>query len=287
VGRGPFDDGALRAFREAGRRNMEVDAPARVVVEGATAVGPPRVRAVDTRVQAADHVDPAGAVQLRQPCPLVGQEPRVLDVAAPVADVGLGVGDVPVAADEHLAVLGGRLLPAQRQIGAQRREEAVLLVLARGADGAVGQVQRRDRDAREVDLDVSARVGPLGRVDADAHGLGLRPGEHGDPGPALGRVARSEGQVPAVHVEGGQQCVGQVLVAGARLLQADDVGFGGGQPRGESLGARSADTVDVDGTDREHGRRLADRSRGPEQRVSSSSRPSWRGWSRAPNGSPR
>ncbi len=80
-----------------------------------------------------------GGEHAAEPLPLLGQEAGVLGVAAPVLQVGLLVGDVPVAADDHLAPVGGGPLAQCLQVGEELAHETVLLVLPFGADLAGGR----------------------------------------------------------------------------------------------------------------------------------------------------
>ena len=71
-----------------------------------------------------------------------GREAGLLDVGLPRLDVGLGMGDVPVAADHRLAVVGGQLGHPL----AQRSHEAFLLHLPLGAGLAGVHVDAAHRD---------------------------------------------------------------------------------------------------------------------------------------------
>src|SRR5690242_947049 len=91
-----------RARRDAGRRDLVVDAPADVLLPRLAAVRPPCVL-LGALVQPPEHVDVAELVEhLAQPGALLRQKAGVLLVGLPVAQVDLPVGDVPVAAQDHL-----------------------------------------------------------------------------------------------------------------------------------------------------------------------------------------
>src|SRR4051794_23681440 len=126
-----------------------------------------------------------------EPLPLLRQEAGVLGVAAPVLEVGLLVGDVPVAADDDLAPVGGGPLAQRLQVGEELPHEADLLVLAGGADLAGGEVEGGDRDTRQVDLDVAPAGLELGHPEADLDTVELAAGVEGDAGaPPGGRRGR-------------------------------------------------------------------------------------------------
>src|SRR3990172_6623309 len=87
-----------RTRRDAGSRDLVIDAPADVLGPRLAAVRPPGVL-LGARVDAAEHVNPAEVIEHpRQPLPLCGQKARVFAVAAPVPEIDLLVRDVPVAA---------------------------------------------------------------------------------------------------------------------------------------------------------------------------------------------
>ena len=98
-----------------------------------------------------NHVDPARGKQLGEPLPFGGQKPGLLDVAAPVLDVVLGVRDVPVATNHGIAI-GQRCHPVR-----ERRHEPLLLELAVGAGLTGLDVDARDCQPVDVDLQHSGR----------------------------------------------------------------------------------------------------------------------------------
>ncbi|GAA4988581.1 hypothetical protein GCM10025734_14300 [Kitasatospora paranensis] len=200
-------------------------------------------------VHVPDLVEQAG-----HPGALLGEEARVLLVGAPVLEVVLAVGDVPVAADQHLAaVLGGPA--AQRvQVDDELRHEAFLLVLALGADLAGRQVEAGDGQAREVDLGVAARAVELGGAEADGRPLRLPAREHGDTGAALGGGRRPD-RVPPVELA---DLGGDLLLLGPDLLEADHVGLRAGEPLHEALLGGRPDAVDVHCRNHDHPARLPD-----------------------------
>src|SRR5690606_28853468 len=99
---------ALRLRRDARRRDLVVEAPPDVLRPRLPAVAPPGVALVGgVRVKTPIDVDPADLVEdPGEPRALLGQEARVLLVAAPVLQVLLHVCDVPVAAQDDLAAAG-------------------------------------------------------------------------------------------------------------------------------------------------------------------------------------
>jgi hypothetical protein len=202
-------------------------------------------------VQCADDVDVTARLRvehLRQPLPFLRQEAGVLLVGAPVLQVGLLVGDVPVAADQDLAAVGGGAFAEVLEVGEELGHEAVLLLLALGADLAGGQVEGGDGDAGQVGLDVAAAAVELGRAEPDADGVRFTPGVEGDPGAPLGRGGRVR-HVPAL---GRADRLGQLLRFGAHLLQAQHVGGGLGEPLHEALLRGGPQTVDVHGGHCQH-----------------------------------
>src|SRR5690606_15819349 len=114
------------ALTEGGGDDVVVDTPARVVVEGLAAVGPPAVGAVDLARPAAPDVDPAeagalGAVdaddgltarseEAVEVGAFAGQEAGSLHVALPVLDVELAVPHIEVAHDGDVLALVGEFV---------------------------------------------------------------------------------------------------------------------------------------------------------------------------------
>lgn len=230
---------------------MVVDPPTCVVAEGPPPVRPPRVRSLDVRVQRAHHVHVPALRRVEdaaEPLPLLRQEPGVLLVGAPVLQVGLAVGDVPVAADDDLAPLGGGALAQFLQVGQELAHEADLLVLALGADLAGGEVEGGDRHTGQVGLDVAATGVELRRAETDADGVGLTARVEGDTGAALG----GGGGVRHVPALGRAGVVRQLVGFGPHLLEAQHVGGGAGEPLHEALLRGGAQAIDVDGGHGEH-----------------------------------
>src|SRR5690606_33624162 len=129
-------------------------------------------------VETAEHVDEAELVEHpREPRPLFGQEAGVLLIGAPVPQIDLAMGDVPVAAQQHFA-------PTGAQAGEVRKEpvhEAELHLLALGRARPGGEVDRYDAEIAEIRLqitpfrvdilDAQAALDPVGDaagIDADA-----------------------------------------------------------------------------------------------------------------------
>src|SRR5882724_9340341 len=105
-----------RLCRDARGRDLVVDAPADVLRPGLSAVRPPGVLP-GPRVDAPEHVDPADPVErLGEPGALLGEKSRVLAVSAPVLEVDLLVGDIPVAADHDLAAAVLQLLQHRHEL---------------------------------------------------------------------------------------------------------------------------------------------------------------------------
>src|SRR5512134_3294893 len=139
-----------RERRDAGRRDLVIDAPAHVLLPGLAAVRPPGVL-LGLVVQLAEHVDEAQLVEhAREPRPLLGQEAGVLLVRAPVPEVDLLVRDVPVAAQDDLLVA----LFQAFQMRQETLQEAELGRLAVRAGRAGGHVHRDDPQLSEARLDV-------------------------------------------------------------------------------------------------------------------------------------
>src|SRR5690625_2816989 len=88
VGRRALDARIPSTTGQAGAGHVVVDAPARVVVEGAAPVGPPAVRPISIWVQSADDVGATGLrQQARQPGAFCVQETGVVAVVAPVLQI--------------------------------------------------------------------------------------------------------------------------------------------------------------------------------------------------------
>src|SRR5579871_6055 len=156
------DAGALRAPAERRRRDLVVDAPADVLDPRSAARRPPRVL-LGARIHMAEGVDEAHAPeQLVKPGAFLRQEAGVLLVGAPVLQVDLFVGDVPVAAQHVVAPAAPQPLEVRQELA----EEAELGLLALRARGTGGQVQRHDRQRAEPRLEIAALRVELGRAEA-------------------------------------------------------------------------------------------------------------------------
>src|SRR3954470_8562907 len=88
---------------------------------------------------------------LAEPSPLLRQETRVLLVGAPVLEVDLIVGDVPVAAQDHVV---SPLLQGF-EVTDELLEKAELGSRRVGAGGAGRQVHRDDPKITEARLDIA------------------------------------------------------------------------------------------------------------------------------------
>ena len=123
---------------------MQVDAPAHILGIGLAALAPPGVAGV-TRfgVQRAEHIHPAAAVEFVKPGALFGQKARVFEVALPVFQIDFAVGNVPVATDDDVALLGQQRLQ-QRVKGVEKHILERLPLFRRCARRYI------DRDDREV-----------------------------------------------------------------------------------------------------------------------------------------
>src|SRR5699024_3077901 len=182
---------------------------------------------------------------------LLGEEPGGLQVALPVLDVPLGVGDVDVPGERHVPTGRTELLEPQHHrieegvlVGHRLRLLGVAGVHVAGDDGEGAAVAER---VGEVALDPAARVAvALDAGQSAAHGVQidvLPGGAHGDrdPGAAL-ELRGLPRDAPALAHQTGQQ-----LLGGAHLLEGDDVGGGGGEPVAHPLPRGGTQAVDVDG----------------------------------------
>ena len=124
-------DGARRR-RQTRRGDLVVDAPTDILGPGLAAVRPPGVGlAGGLGQQPAMHIDPAQPIECgAQPGAFLGQEAGILLVRLPVFQVLLGMGDVPVAAEQDLALRCARLLRQALQLRAELVEETELGLLA-------------------------------------------------------------------------------------------------------------------------------------------------------------
>jgi hypothetical protein len=153
--------------------DLIVDAPPGVVVERLTAERPPRIRARDLSGIRSHDVDPSEfvepAIEVRA---FLRQETCALQVALPVLQVELAMGDVEVAGEDDVSsvgaqfgdALGGRVEPREL-LGHLRRRCLVTGVGVRGDDG-----DRLAAAIAEVGLDPATIVGECRRVTTDAVG---------------------------------------------------------------------------------------------------------------------
>src|SRR5438093_3793081 len=200
--------------RNAWGRDLVVDAPTDVLCPRLAAVRPPGVMS-GLLIDAAENVDEAQFVEdPRQPGPLLGQEAGVLLVAAPVLEVNRLMRDVPVAAENDLA-----LLPAQlQQMRQERFQKAELRRLPMRARGSRRQIDAGDGEPAEIGFQIAAFAVELGRAEAGGdlgHGLGVERDTRVSP-------ARG-GEEEAVRLAWSQQRPRNLIRAGLDLLQAHHV----------------------------------------------------------------
>src|SRR4029450_1132951 len=149
VGKAPVlvDRHGVRLDRDSRCGDLIVDAPADILRPRLAAVRPPRVMP-RLLVDAAKYVDETQLVENPgQPCALLRQEAGILLVASPVLEVDRLMRDVPVAAQDDLA-----LLPAELQQMRKKR-------LKKSEFGGLPVRTRRPRrqiDASDGDL---AKIG--------------------------------------------------------------------------------------------------------------------------------
>src|SRR5215831_5754373 len=233
------DARALRFRGDARRRDLVVDAPADVLLPRLAAVRPPGVLP-RARVDAAEHVHPAGVVEGRgEPSALLGQEPRVLAVAAPVLEVDLLVRDVPVAAKHELA-------PARPELAERRGElleKAELRLLPLLGARARGQVDRHHREPAEIGAQEPAFRVELAATKAARDAVGFHAGIQRHAAVALLGRAAFIVPVPALRHE--REAV-EVRFLRLDLLQADDVCALARKPARETLRVRRADAVEIE-----------------------------------------
>ena len=148
------------------------------------------------------------------------------------------VRDVDVAAEHVVAVAPAELL----QVRQEHVEEAVLRGLALGSGRARGQVQRHDRQASELELEIAALVVEFGHAETRDDAVGLFPRVDRDA--AVAGPLRIE--VAAVVAGRPEAFVAELMFLRLRLLQADDVRALRGQPLEQALAGRGADTVAVE-----------------------------------------
>ncbi len=208
-------------------------------------------------MEGADDVGEAALlVEVGEPGPFVGEEPGGFLVAAPVLEVGFGVGDVEVAADDEFAAVFGGAFGREGEVVGEGGHEPFLLVLAGGAGLAGGQVEAADGQAGQVDFGVASGRVELGRAEADACGGRFGAGQDGDAGAAFGAFVLGRGQEPVPAGDVGHR-PGHLVFGGADLLEEDDVGGGVGEPGHQAFLRGGPDAVDVGGGDGAHGATLA------------------------------
>src|SRR5262245_3273305 len=231
----------LRGARHAGRGDLVVDAPADVLLPRLAAVRPPGVL-LGPGIQPAEHVDEAELVEdARQPRALLRQEARVLAVRAPVLQVDLVVGDVPVAAQDDLV----SSFPDLFQVNDESLEEAEFRCLAVRPGGAGGQVKGDDPELAEARLDVAALVVELAHREAAPHFVGRAPAVERDAAVALLLRERMTGLERLQAVQLGIE----IALVAFQFLQADDVGTLRLQPAKRTLARGAPNAVDVERDD--------------------------------------
>jgi hypothetical protein len=206
-------------------------------------------------MQGPHHIDePAvrGIEDPAQPRPFLGQETGVLLVATPVLQVGLGVGDVPVAADDDLAAVGGGPPPEVLQIAEELRHETDLLLLPFGPHFPRGQIQAGDGDAGQIRLDIPPAAVELGGPEPDPHTVGLTPRVKRHPGAPLGPGGRVHDMPPLRRPYALRKLPG----LGPHLLEAHHIGRGTGKPFHEALLRGGAQPVHIHGGHSEHPRTI-------------------------------
>ena len=243
------NDRTARAGGEGGSGEVIVNAPAGVVFPRASAVGPPGVLSVVVVEFAEDVFPSAVADEGVHPLALFGKEAGVFEVAAPVADVFFGAGDVDVAADEVFALVASALVAADffGEPFSHEFHRLVFDLLPRVAAGAGREVERDDAEAGEVQLDEAPFVVEQRVSELVVDGVGLLFGVDGDAGVSgfLG-----EGEVSA-QVCGRGGFGDELVLLRADFLRAEDVGFGLGEPLSEPLAESGANAVEVEGDDAE------------------------------------
>src|SRR5690625_3303488 len=147
-----IDGTTLEPFAERRGDELVIDAPADVTLTRTSAVRPPSV-VLPLGIERAVAVHPAVFVHQRvHPRPLVGQAARVFLIAAPVPDVLLAAHDVPVAADDMLALAPPELL----QVRQKGIHEALLGGLAMLAGGTRRQIQRHHGEPLEAGFEIAS-----------------------------------------------------------------------------------------------------------------------------------
>src|SRR5213593_2069923 len=231
----------MRRDRNAWGRDLVVDAPTDVLCPRLAAVRPPGVMS-GLLIDAAENVDEAQFVEdPRQPGPLLGQEAGVLLVAAPVLEIDRLMRDVPVAAENDLA-----LLPAQlEQMRQELLKEAELRRLPMRACGSRRQVDAGDGELAEIGFEIAAFAVEFGGAETGGY-LGLRLGVERDTRVTLARG----GQEEAVRLAWCQQRTRNLIRTGLDLLQAHHIpGLDAREPSRQPLALGRADAVDVERDD--------------------------------------
>src|SRR5262245_3639408 len=233
------DRHAPRRCSEFGRRNLVVDAPAPVLRIRLPTVAPPGVaRAGRIRAEPPVDIHPSQLVEdPAEPGALLGQEAGVLPVRAPVLEVDLPMGDVPVAAQEYLPALGCELLQVRKEV-VHEPELAGLPVRAARS--------RRQVDGNDGKLaEVRPHVAPLGIgllvAYAAGHTAWLAPAVEPDPAVALllGAVEEAAETARCAHD------LVEIAVLRLQLLHAHDVRALAAHPPEEVLARRRAYAIEV------------------------------------------
>src|SRR6266540_1056827 len=233
------DRDLLRPRRDARSGDLIVDAPTHVFRPGLAAVRPPGVL-LRPRVDAAEHVDPAHFIEnLGEPGALLGKEARVLPVRAPVLQVDLLVGDVPVAAEHELAAARDELF--QHRCEFLEEPELGLLPFLRARPGR--QVHRYHRKPAEIGAEETPFGIELAAAEAAGYALGFGSRVQRDAAVALLRRATVIVAVVSLRDE---REVSEVRFLRLDFLHAYDSGALAREPPREALGERRADAVEVE-----------------------------------------
>src|SRR5699024_1555075 len=229
-----------------------VDPPAGVVVEGLAALRPPGVRAGAVAVAGAVDVHPSQLLgEPVQVGALLGQEAGGLQVALPVLDVPLGVGDVDVPGEDHVPSVGPERFEVLHHdveelvlVGHRLRLLGVARVHVAGDDRHRGAVAERVLEVR-LEPAAGVRVGREAGQPA-AHALEVDPLQRGAGGDRDAGAALELRGLPHDGPFLAQQ-IGEQLLGGPHLRQGDDVGGRGGEPVAHPLAGGGPQAVDVDG----------------------------------------
>ena len=197
-----------------------------------------------------DDIDPAGCHQFGQPLAFGRKKSGLADIGFPGLDVVLGMGDIPVAAQQSVSAVGGEV---RHPLG-QRGHEPFLLQLPVGVGFAGVYIDTRHRHAiRQVDLDIAAVLSEFGCRQTDPDVGEWCAAENRDTAAAF-QVWLRRSQVPA-GLQRRRQGIGYLVVIGAGLLQTHHIGGSVFQPGQQTEILRralphcSAHAVDVDGRD--------------------------------------